>query len=205
MAGSLCALPLQALPFADNLQPIGDNKRKPLYFEEYGGFFLHSGFYHVRIIKYTEKAVFVLDAGKRKQLLGEFLRYVVVGGVSFLVDAGVMAAVKEVFYKENCTPSQMALCVAAGFVSGLLCNYLLSSFFVFRSPEQQKDGKNFRAFLIYLLVGIIGFGLTELGMFIGVAIVGSEGLWYLLVKCFVAGVVLIWNYVGRKIFVYHGR
>ena len=146
-----------------------------------------------------------MDISKRKQLLGEFLRYVVVGGVSFLVDAGVMATVKEVFYKENCTSGQMALCVAAGFVAGLLCNYLLSSLFVFRSPEQQKDGKGFKAVLIYFLVGLTGFGLTELGMFLGVALVGSEGLWYLLIKCFVAGIVLIWNYVGRKIFVYHGR
>lgn len=146
-----------------------------------------------------------MEDNKKKQLIMEFLRYIIVGGVSFLVDAGVLAAVKEVFYRENCTPGQMAICVAAGFVAGLICNYLLSSLFVFRSAEQKESGRNFRAFLIYAVVGLIGFGLTELGMYIGTAIVGSDGLWYLLIKCFVAGIVLIWNYVGRKIFVYHGR
>ena len=54
-------------------------------------------------------------------------------------------------------------------------------------------------------MGAVGFGLTELGMWAGVKIVGSDGLWYVLVKCFVAGVVMIWNYVGRKIFVYRGK
>ena len=142
---------------------------------------------------------------KRKQLIYEFLRYVLVGGFSFLVDAGVMALVKELFFRENCTSLQMALCVALGFVAGLAANYLLSSLFVFRTAEQKAQGRNPRAFFIYFLVGLIGFGLTELGMYIGIGIVGSTGLWYLLVKCFVAGVVLIWNYIGRKIFVYHGR
>lgn len=146
-----------------------------------------------------------MDVGKRKQLIFEFLRYAVVGGVAFLVDAGVMAAVKEVFFKENCSSLEMALCVACGFVAGLIANYLLSNLFVFRSEEQKKDGRNLRAFLVYAAVGVIGFFLTELGMYIGVALVGSDGLWYILVKCFVAGVVLIWNYIGRKIFVYHGR
>lgn len=146
-----------------------------------------------------------MDTVRKKQLIGEFLRYAVVGGVSFLVDTGVMTAIKEVFFRESCTPGQMALCVALGFIAGLAANYLLSSLFVFRSAEQKKTGRNWRAFGLYCLVGLIGFGLTELGMFLGVKLVGSSGLWYILVKCFVAGLVLIWNYVGRKIFVYHGR
>lgn len=133
------------------------------------------------------------------------MRYVLVGGAAFLVDAGVMALTKELLFKENCTSWQMALCVALGFVAGLIANYLLSTWFVFRSAEQKKEGKGLRALAIYTLVGLIGFGLTELGMFLGVAAVGSDGLWYILIKCFVAGIVLIWNYIGRKIFVYHGR
>lgn len=146
-----------------------------------------------------------MDKTKQKQLTLEFLRYALVGGAAFLVDAGVMALTKELLFKENCTALQMALCVALGFVAGLVANYLLSTWFVFRSEQQKKDGRGLRAMAIYALVGVIGFGLTELGMYIGVSTVGSEGLWYILIKCFVAGVVLVWNYIGRKIFVYHGR
>lgn len=142
---------------------------------------------------------------KKKQILLEFLRYAVVGGVSFVVDAGLMTLCKELFFKQDPTAGQMALCVAVGFVAGLLTNYLLSSLFVFRSEEQRDRSRDPKAFFIYAAVGLIGFGLTELGMWIGTGLVGLDGFWYVLVKCFVAGVVLIWNYVGRKIFVYHGR
>ncbi len=145
------------------------------------------------------------DMGDKKKLVFEFLRYVLVGGLSFVVDTGAMTLLKEIFFKEACTAWQMALCVAVGFICGLVCNYLLSNLVVFRSEEQKKRGRNFSAFMIFFAVGLVGFGLTELFMWIGVRLVGSEGLWYILVKCFVAGVVMVWNYLGRKIFVYRGK
>ena len=141
----------------------------------------------------------------RKKVIFEFLRYCIVGGIAFLADTGVMVALKEIFFQKSCNEWQMALCVAFGFVAGLLVNYILSSLFVFIGKEQKEKSKSIKAFLIYAAVGIVGFGLTELGMWLGVKIVGSTGLWYVLVKCFVAGVVLIWNYVGRKIFVYREK
>lgn len=94
------------------------------------------------------------------------------------------------------------MCVAIGFTVGLLVNYTLSLVFVFRSDRQQKQGRTVKAFILYAVIGLVGFGLTELGMYIGVRIVGSAGLWYLLVKCFVAGIVLVWNYAGRKILIF---
>lgn len=144
-------------------------------------------------------------SSKLKNLIGEFLRYVLVGGVCFLIDAGSMTGCKELFFRDHCTEGQMALCVAVGFLLGLTGNYLLSNVFVFRSADQKKQGWKVSAFLIYALIGLIGLGITEAGMWLGVKLVGSEGLWYVLVKCVMAGIVLIWNYIGRKIFVYRGQ
>ncbi len=144
-------------------------------------------------------------ADGKKKIIFEFLRYVLVGGICFVVDTGVMTLVKEIFFRENCTGLQMAICVAVGFIAGIVCNYLLSNLIVFKSEEQKKQGRNFGACMIFFAVGLMGFGLTELGMWLGVKIVGADGLWYILVKCFVAGVVMIWNYLGRKIFVYRGK
>ena len=141
-------------------------------------------------------------SSKLKNLMGEFFRYVLVGGVCFLIDAGSMTACKELFFHNNCNEWQMALCVAVGFLLGLTGNYLLSNVFVFRSADQKKQGWKLSAFLIFALIGL---GITEAGMWLGVKLVGSEGLWYILVKCIMAGIVLIWNYIGRKIFVYRGQ
>ena len=71
--------------------------------------------------------------------------------------------------------------------------------------EQKKDGRNVKAFVIYVVIGLIGLGLTELLMHLGMLVVPTEGLWYLILNVFVKGVVLVWNYLGRKIFVYHGH
>ena len=139
----------------------------------------------------------------RRKLILEFLRYVVVGGISALVDMGVNYAM--LFWILGGTKDDTALVaisVALGFIVGLAVNFVLSNIFVFRSAEQQKEGKTLKAFLIYVGVGVIGFGLTELLTILGTNIIGDSGFWYLVLTCFVKGIVLVWNYVGRKIFVY---
>ena len=93
----------------------------------------------------------------------EFLRYVVVGGISALIDMAVNYGM--LFYILGGTKDDrglVAVSVACGFAVGLAVNFILSNIFVFRSEEQKEKGKTFGAFLIYAAVGVIGFGLTEL-------------------------------------------
>ena len=143
---------------------------------------------------------------KNKKLLLEFLRYVIVGGISAVVDMGVNFIV--LFFVLNGTKDDrglVAISVAAGFAVGLAVNFILSNLFVFKEKEQREKGKTLGAFLIYTLVGVIGFGLTEALTILGTLLIGRGGIWYLLLTCFVKGVVLVWNYAGRKIFVYRGN
>ncbi|MBQ8344843.1 MAG: GtrA family protein [Clostridia bacterium] len=145
------------------------------------------------------------EPGKGARLLWEFMRYVLVGGVSALVDIGVLWLVTEWVFDGRNTGIPLAVSVAAGFVCGLAVNWLLSNWMVFTGKEQRTRGRSFSAFLIYAAVGLVGFGLTELLMHLGMLAVSTEGLWYLVLNVFVKGVVLIWNYAGRKIFVYRGK
>ena len=71
--------------------------------------------------------------------------------------------------------------------------------------EQKEKGRNAKAFFLYVLVGVIGYGLTVGLTLIGTKLIGEDGIWYLIMTCFVKGLVLIWNYLGRKIFVYKGK
>ena len=140
---------------------------------------------------------------KQKKTLWEFARYVVVGGISAVVD---MAANYLMLYKIFATDSDntpmVVISVTVGFIVGLLTNFILSNIFVFRSGEQKEKGKTAQAFIIYGVVGLIGLGLTELLTIVGTFFIAGSGILYLLLTCFVKGVVLIWNYIGRKIFVY---
>lgn len=133
-----------------------------------------------------------------KALVFEFMRYVVVGGIAFVVDAGTLYLLKR-FVLSGGSDWELFVCTALGFVAGLAVNYILSLVFVFKQKNNKNSGKSVAGFLIFAVVGLIGLGLTELGMYIGVQVWG----WHVLItKVLVAGIVLVWNYAGRKIFVF---
>ena len=96
----------------------------------------------------------------------------------------------------------------AGFVVGLIVNYLISIFFVFTTESQKKRGKSVKAFLIYLAVSIVGLlvniGVTQLGCNI-MSVSKDDTIMFMLVSCVAAMVALVWNYIGRKVFVYRGE
>lgn len=146
------------------------------------------------------------ESGVNKRAITlEFIKYVFVGGLAFLVDSGIMIFFHEIVFRANTSRSALLISVAIGFLAGLVFNFSLSHLFVFRSRRQRELGNNLKGFAIYSVIGLIGLALTEVGMMAGVALVGQVGFRYVLVKCFVAGLVLIWNYAARKIFVYKGE
>ena len=146
------------------------------------------------------------DSALNKNNLMEFLRYALIGGISALVDMGVnYLCLYYVFHATKDDKGPVALSVTIGFIAGLIVNYVLSNIFVFRSQEQKEKGKTLSAFLIYAGVGIIGYFMTVGLTLLGTRLIGDEGIWYLLMTAVVKGIVLIWNYLGRKIFVYKGN
>lgn len=148
----------------------------------------------------------VFLSGDKKKLIYEFLRYCIVGGISAVVDLAVNNVfLFWIFNKGTEDTVFVVISVALGFVAGLVCNFVLSNLFVFTTGEQKEKGKTLTAFLIFVAVGLIGLGLTELLTWLGTLIIPNSQFIYLILSCFVKGVVLIWNYVGRKIFVYKGN
>lgn len=132
-------------------------------------------------------------------LIKEFFRYAIVGGISFLADFGTLTLFEEAVFKIN-EGWQLFIATAAGFTVGLIVNYVLSLLFVFKTSENNGNGKSIGAFLIFTLVGVIGLGITELLMHLGVNVLH---LHYMLTKIVTAGIVLIWNYLGRKILIFN--
>lgn len=133
------------------------------------------------------------------KLFWEFFRYALVGGIAFLVDSGTLTLFQELILTGGTKP-ELFVSTAAGFIAGLAVNYVLSVIFVFKKAENKNSAKGVRAFIIFAVVGVIGLGLTELGMYAGVYLLKWH---YLITKILVAALVLIWNYAGRKIFVFN--
>ena len=145
---------------------------------------------------------------ERKQTLLEFLRYCVVGGTAFLFETGTHWLLWK-FVLNGETPLNTFIATAIGFIVGLIVNYVLSVIWVFTTDKQKEQGRNVKAFVIFAVVGLVGFGLKELLMWLGalafnvsLAEFGKVTVPYYATHVISAGIVLIWNYIGRKIFVF---
>lgn len=137
---------------------------------------------------------------KYQELIREVIRYLIVGGSAFFVDTIILYLTKTyLFYGFG--RNGILFATSAGFTAGLIYNYILSIVFVFKSAEDKVKGGQLKSFIIFTVIGIIGLLLTELGMYVGTSLVSIK--YYLIIKAFVAGVVLVWNYVARKILIFN--
>lgn len=145
---------------------------------------------------------FIKPLSKNIPLLCEFFRYVLVGGSAFIIDIGTIYLTKTFFF-QNLEITGILLATACGFISGLIYNFVLSSVFVFKKIDENAKQHKVRSFIIFTIIGITGMGLTELLMYAGVYLIGQK--LYLFVKVITASVVLLWNYIARKIFIFKGE
>ena len=118
--------------------------------------------------------------------LPELGRVLAVSVLALVVDAGTLALLASFLG----TPYQVA--GFAGFMAGLLANYLLSVRWAFRE-RRLTDARV--EFLWFAAVGLIGAGWNALILWIGVEALGAP-LW--LAKAASVGIVFFWNYGVRK-------
>ena len=151
----------------------------------------------------------------KKSLFYEILRFLLVGGTATVFDY----AVAYLFYHLILPPDRiggtlsLVLSTAFGFGVGLAVNWILSVCFVFRNVKDKKKSRSGKSFLMFTLIGLIGLGLTELGMHLGVSclpeislfgsatFLGISWTWWIS-KVAMTCIVLVWNYLGRKLFIF---
>lgn len=124
----------------------------------------------------------------------KFFRYCFVGGIAFVVDYAVCAVI---FYLLGKGEISTVAGTTSGFIFGLIVNFLLSKKFVF--TEDAKTGAK-SEFLWYTIIGIIGWGLNVLLMLVCTEWVFSMNQY--ISKIIVALIVLVYNFLARKIFLY---
>lgn len=141
----------------------------------------------------------------------EFLRYILVGGIATLADWAVLYLCTEWLFARigayAVYPSH-----ALSFLCGLTVNFLLSNRFVFVQAEQRSRGRDFKSFLLFAVIGLVGLGITELGAWLAdvlfdsrtavFTVFGFTVYVYMLAKVILTVIVLFWNYLARKYLVY---
>lgn len=118
----------------------------------------------------------------------QLIKFGIVGGISTLLDYGLMllfAEVFDIFYLLSSTLS---------YTISLVFNYVASMRYVFRGRE---DMNKLKEFLIFTVLCLMGLGINQLVLWL---IVEYAGIDYRISKIGATAVVMIWNFVTRKLF-----
>ena len=118
----------------------------------------------------------------------QFAKFAGVGLVAFAIDFGLMVALTEVLKIDSLASATIS------FIVSVIFNYFASMHYVF---EHKDDMSRRREFTIFVVLSIIGLGLTDVLMW-----AGTDGLEldYRLVKVAATAIVTMYNFVTRKIF-----
>lgn len=138
------------------------------------------------------------------------MRFGLVGVTCFLVDyligiivLNVMLCLggEEIFQLASMAGS------ALGFIISVIVNYVLSFKFVFA----RKEDMNRKAeFVIFVMLSVFGLGINQLIIWVCVGPIYTNVVWikqllnynfaFTVAKVFATGIVMIYNFVTRKIF-----
>ena len=129
----------------------------------------------------------------RKSLAGQFVRYLVTGGLAFIVDFGLFALCLYVF------DWHYLLANLVGLVAGLVLNYAMSIVWVFTACKRTLEKQKVAEFVLFALVGIAGVGINQLLMYL---MVDGMALKEMLSKIVAAALVLMWNFGARKLLLF---
>ncbi len=130
----------------------------------------------------------MIDKIFKNKLLAQIFRFGIVGGLAFVVDFAVLTFCVEVLNLSE------AIGTALGFTISVIFNYILSIFWVFDVNKEKSQKKNFAIFIILSIIGLL---LTELIMWLGSKVMGID---YRIVKIIATAIVMVFNFITRKIF-----
>lgn len=123
-----------------------------------------------------------------RKLLLQIIKFGGVGALCFVIDYGILFVLTEfvgLYY---------LLSSAISFSISVIVNYILSILFVFDTNTENNGIRNFVLFVIFSIIGLL---LTTGIMKLGVDILSWN---YMFVKIFATGIVMVYNFITRKLF-----
>ncbi len=145
-----------------------------------------------------------------KNLFAQIMKFGVVGAVCFGIDYIIGYSVMKIIVKlGGGTLFELASMAgsALGFTVSVIINYILSFKFVF---ERKEDLDRRKEFVVFIILSVIGLGLNQLIIWICVGPVYGNiaflrnilnyDLAYTGAKVIATAIVMVYNFVTRKIF-----
>jgi putative flippase GtrA len=124
-----------------------------------------------------------------KKLFLQIFKFVLVGGLSFILDFILYYVFTRFFLISEMTSQVMSFSIS------LIFNYLMSMKYVFVSKDSLKKHHEF---MIFVTLSVLGAGLNWLLFYLMVYVLSIHDL---ITKIVVAGIVMVFNFVTRKLFI----
>lgn len=141
-----------------------------------------------------------------KKLMEQIMKFGFVGGLCFLIDFAIGYALVALLAGTVSNSVAAAIGGFFGFTVSVIVNYILSMKFVFVRDENLGRKKEF---MIFIVLSVIGLGINE-GILVVCAKIYETNLflektfeftlWYTISKVIATAVVMVYNFVSRKIF-----
>ena len=126
----------------------------------------------------------------------QFFRYCFVGGIATVVEGASLWLIQHFIFSDE-KAFFVYLSQAIAFVLGTITNFVLSRMFVFQANS--KSMKITGEFIVVFIISAVGL-LTKEGLLWCFSV--KLGIHYMLVWIVSTAIVLIWNYVARRVFIY---
>ena len=124
----------------------------------------------------------------KNKLLNQILKFGLVGGTAFVIDYVLLYFCTEFLHIHYLISSIISFTVSVIF------NYILSIKWVF-DVKKKQDVKDF---VIFIILSVIGLEINSLIMYV---MVEKFGGYYMFSKIVSTAVVMVYNFITRKIFV----
>lgn len=145
-----------------------------------------------------------------KQLINQIMKFGLVGFICFLIDYLIGLIVLNVMLSlggEAVFEFASMAGSALGFTISVIVNYILSFRYVFAHKEEMNRKAEF---VIFVTLSVIGLGLNQLIIWVCVGPIYTNIVWlkqllnynlaFTAAKIIATGIVMIYNFITRKIF-----
>lgn len=140
--------------------------------------------------------------GGHEKLLEQIIKFGIVGVICFIIDFAI-TTIPTYFFGQN----TVYISAVFGFVISCIVNYLLSIKYVF---TEKKDMDKRKEFIVFVILSAVGLVINELIIYLcqdvlyaNVAFLNElipDSLIVPISKIIATGVVMVYNFISRKIF-----
>lgn len=120
-----------------------------------------------------------------KKLINQILKFGVVGGIAFVIDYTLLFLLAKVIGLNE------LISAAISFTVSLIFNYFLSTKWVFEAKKQTP-----KEVTIFVLLSVVGLGINEVLIYLGTKKLGID---VMIVKLFATAIVMVYNFITRKL------